>query len=414
MKKLIILGAGCGGTMMANKMRKNLSREDWHITIIDKDNIHDYQPGYLFVPFGINTEKEIRKTKREFIKPGIDFVISELVNVDWDKQEVSTATRGKFQYDILIMSTGCDTRTEEVEGLAETWGKTAYGFYRYDDCIALKKALGSFEGGKLVISIAEMPIKCPVAPIEFAFLVDWHLHERGIRDKVEIEYVTPLTGAFTKPVATKILTEAFKKKGINITPNFALGSVDGERKVIQAYDGQEVAYDLLVSIPPNFGSQVMIESGMSDPMGYIPVDKHTLQPKDWPNVWVLGDGTNVPTSKAGAVTHFQADILEENIMAFIDGKAQHARSDGHATCFIESGYGKGYLIDFNYDVEPVVGQYPFPGIGPLGLLQDTELNHISKLLFKWAYYNLLLAGTWLGPPALQLAGKHMNMIQKRH
>lgn len=330
MKKLVILGAGCGGTMMANKMRKHLDRNEWNITIIDKDNIHDYQPGYLFVPFGINTEKEIRKTKREFIKPGIDFVISELVNVDWDKQEVTTKSKGKFQYDILIMSTGCDVRPEEVEGLAETWGKDVYGYYRYDHCIELKKALAQFQGGKLVVNIAEMPIKCPVAPLEFAFLADWHFHERGIRDKVEIEFVTPLTGAFTKPVATAVLAAACEQKNIKITPNFALGGVDGERKVISSYDGTEVNYDMLVSIPPNFGSQVMIDSGISDPMGYIPVDKHTLQPKDRSNVWVLGDGTNVPTSKAGAVAHFQADILEENIMSFINGEAQHARSDGHA------------------------------------------------------------------------------------
>ncbi len=330
MKKLVILGAGCGGTMMANKMRKHLDRNEWNITIIDKDNIQDYQPGYLFVPFGINTGKEIRKTKREFIRPGIDFVISLLINVDWDKQEVTTKTKGKFQYDILIMSTGCDVRPEEIEGLAETWGKDVYGYYRYDHCIELKKALAQFQGGKLVVNIAEMPIKCPVAPLEFAFLADWHFHERGIRDKVEIEFVTPLTGAFTKPVATAVLTAACAQKNIKITPNFALGGVDGEKKVIFSYDGIEIDYDMLVSIPPNFGSQVMIDSGISDPMGYIPVDKHTLQPKERGNVWVLGDGTNVPTSKAGAVAHFQADILEENIMAFINGEAQHARSDGHA------------------------------------------------------------------------------------
>jgi sulfide:quinone oxidoreductase len=330
MKKLVILGAGCGGTMMANKMRKHLDRNKWNITIIDRDNNHDYQPGYLFVPFGINSPKEIRKTKREFIKPGIDFVISELVNVDWDKQEITTETAGKFSYDILIMSTGCDTRPEEVEGLGEAWNKTAFGYYTYNDCIQLKKALAQFEGGKLVVNIAEMPIKCPVAPLEFAFLVDWHLQQRGIREKVDLQFVTPLTGAFTKPVATQVLNQACVEKNITIVPNFALGSVDGDRKVIQAYDGQEVDYDLLVSIPPNFGSEVMIESGVADPMGYIPVDKHTLQPEGRANVWVLGDGTNVPTSKAGAVAHFQADILEENIMAYIEGEAQHARSDGHA------------------------------------------------------------------------------------
>lgn len=329
MKRLVVLGAGSGGTMMANKMRKNLD-SDWSITLIDKDNIHYYQPGYLFVPFDINKPSEIRRSRREFIKPGIDFVISKLTNVDWDKQEVTTETEGKFKYDILIMSTGCDIKPEEVEGLAEGWGNDIYGFYRFGDCQELGKALKQFTGGKLVINIAEMPIKCPVAPLEFAFLADWHFHTRGIRDKVEIEFVTPLPGAFTKPIATRVLTDALEEKNIKLTTNYSIGSVDAQKKVIESYDGTAVDYDMLVSIPPNFGSDVMIDSGIADPMGYIPVDKHTLQPEGRDNVWVLGDGTNVPTSKAGAVAHFQGDVLEENILAYINGGVQHARSDGHA------------------------------------------------------------------------------------
>lgn len=330
MKKIVILGAGCGGTMMANKLRRDLDPLEWSITIIDKDNDHYYQPGFLFVPFDINTPKEIRKSKREFLPTGVDFVISELTNVDWDKQEVKTKTKGKFNYDILVMATGCDIRPEEIEGLADGWGKDIFGYYRYDHCQDLRKALKKFEGGRMVVNIAEMPIKCPVAPLEFAFLADWWLTERGIRDKTEIEFVTPLSGAFTKPVATKVLTSACVEKNIKITPNFSLGSVDAEKKIIAAYDGTEVNYDLLISIPPNFGSQVMIDSGISDPMGYIAVDKGTLQPEGRDNVWVIGDGTNVPTSKAGAVAHFEADILHENIMAYIEGESQHARFDGHA------------------------------------------------------------------------------------
>ncbi len=329
MKKIVILGAGSGGTMMANKMRKNLDN-DWSITLIDKDNVHYYQPGFLFVPFGINKPAEIKRSKREFIKPGIDFVISEITNVDWDKQEVTTKTEGTFKYDILIMSTGCGVRIDAVEGLQDGWGKDIYGFYGFEDCQNLTRALREFKGGKLVVNIAEMPIKCPVAPLEFAFLADWFFHTKGIRDNVEIEFVTPLTGAFTKPIASRVLTEVMEEKNIKMTPAFNLYSVDHEKKTIQSYEGKSVDYDMLVSIPPNFGAQVMIDSGISDPMGYIQVDKHTLQPEGRENVWALGDGTNVPTSKAGAVAHFQGDVLEENILAYIDGSEQHARSDGHA------------------------------------------------------------------------------------
>jgi sulfide:quinone oxidoreductase len=405
MKKLLILGGGTGGTMMANKMRRKLSK-DWSITVIDKDNIHDYQPGYLFVPFGINSPQEIRKTKREFFDPGIEFVVAEIANVDWDKQQVTTTASGKFSYDLLIMATGCDIRPEEIEGLAEGWGEDIHGFYRFDDCLRLQRALENFSGGRLVINIAEMPVKCPVAPLEFMFLADWWFHQRDLREKVEIELVTPLSGAFTKPVATAILTEAARVKGIKITPNFALGSVDHRQKISEAYDGTQVNYDLLVSIPPNFGSQVMIDSGLADPMGYIPLDKHTLQPVGRDNVWVLGDGTNVPTSKAGSVAHFQGDVLEENIMAYVNGHRQHERFDGHTNCFIESGFEKAYLIDFNYETEPLTGNFPLPGVGPLSLLGDTRMNHIGKLMFKWIYFNLLLKGAWLGPHAMTMAGKN--------
>ena len=328
-KNLVILGAGCAGTMVANKLRRRLHRDEWTITIIDKDDRHVYQPGLLFIPFGIYQPEEIVRSRSEFIARDIRFVIDEINHVDTEKQRVETMA-GSYPYDQLIVATGVELAPGEIPGLMEGWQKVAFDFYTLPGAINLHKAMRNFKGGKLVLNIAEFPFKCPVAPLEFAFLADWYFHTRGIRDKVEIEFVTPLTGAFTKPVATAVLTSACEQKNIKITPNFALGSVDGERKVISSYDGTEVDYDMLVSIPPNFGSQVMIDSGISDPMGYIPVDKHTLQPKDRPNVWVLGDGTNVPTSKAGAVAHFQADILEENIMAYINGEAQHARSDGHA------------------------------------------------------------------------------------
>lgn len=329
MKRIVILGAGSGGTIMANKLRKDLD-DNWSIVVIARDNVHDYQPGYLFVPFGINKPREIRRSRREFLKPGIDFVVSELTNVDWDKQEIQTATEGKFRYDILVMATGCDIKADEIPGLAESWGNDIQGFYRYDDCIDMGKKLRDFKGGRLVLNIAEMPIKCPVAPLEFVFLADWYFTERGMRDDVQIDFVTPLAGAFTKPVATRVLTDACKEKNINIIPNFALESVDASKKSIASYDGKEVEYDLLVSVPPNFGADVMIDSGISDPMGYIEVDKHTLQPAGYDNVWALGDGTNVPTSKAGAVAHFQADVIHENILSYIDGAEQHAKSDGHA------------------------------------------------------------------------------------
>lgn len=330
MKRIVILGAGTGGTMMANKLRRDLDPEEWGITIIDRDLFHYYQAGFLFLPFGISKPKEIVRNRKSLIPRGVDFVLSELSNIDWDAQTVTTTTAGKFRYDVLIMSTGCRIMPEEVEGMMDGWQKNIFDYYTFEGAMNLSKALKKFEGGKLVINIAEMPIKCPVAPLEFAFLADWYFQEQGIRDKVEIEFVTPLSSAFTKPVATKVLSQACEEKNIHITPNFSLSSVDADRKVIQSYTGQEVEYDMLVSIPPNFGAQVMMDSGLSDPMGYIPIDKYTCQPPGRDNVWAIGDGTNAPASKAGSVAHYMADVIHENIMAYIDGTPQHVRFDGHA------------------------------------------------------------------------------------
>lgn len=412
MKKIVILGSGTGGTIMANKLRRDLDRNEWSITIIDQDNNHYYQPGFLFVPFGVNTAKELRKSKREFMPVGVDFVISELTNVDWDKQEVTTKTAGKFTYDILIMSTGCDIRPDEIEGMMDGWGKNIFDYYTYNGCQALKKAINKFEGGRLVLNIAEMPIKCPVAPIEFVFLADWYFQKRGIRDKVEIALVTPLTGAFTKQVATEVLDQTAIDKGIKVIPNYNIGSVDSERKVIAAYDGTEENYDLLVAIPPNMGAQVMADSGVGDVTGFIPADKHTLQPAGRDNVWVMGDGGGFGATKAGSVVHYQSDVVHENIMAYINGEPQHGWSDGHTFCYIESGFEKGYCIDYNYEIEPVVGDYPFPGVPLVALLKDSEMNHIGKLMFKWIYWHLLLKGVWLGPATMQLEGKQLQMSKK--
>lgn len=409
MGRIVILGAGTGGTIMANKLREELSRDEWDITIIDKNDTHVYQPGLLFVPFGEYKPEDTVKSRSQFIPRGVDFVVDEITKVDPENNVVHTKN-ASFNYDWLIVGLGCRIVPEEVEGMMDGWGKNIFDFYTLKGAVALHKALENFEEGKLVLNIAEMPIKCPVAPIEFVFLADWYFHERGIRDKVEIELVTPLPGAFTKPVATKVFTKVAEDKNIKITGDFNIGEVNAEEGYIESFDGKKVNYDLLVAVPPNFGSQVIEDSDMGD-MGYVDTDKHTLKAKRWDNVYVIGDSTNVPTSKAGSVTHFEADILIENIMAEINGRKPPAIYDGHSNCYIESGFGKALLIDFNYDTEPLPGKYPLPVVGPFDLLGDTEMNHWGKLLFKWVYWNMLLpAGEMPIGADMYMYGKHVPAI----
>lgn len=256
------------------------------------------------------------------------------------------------------------------------------------------------------MAITELPYKCPVAPLEFVFLADAYFTELGIRDKVEISYVTPMPGAFTKPVATKMLSELLAEKNIEVIPDFYIERVDNDAKKLISYDEQEVDFDVLTVVPVNMGDDMIERSGLGDDLNFVPTDKHTLQSVAHENIFVLGDASNIPTSKAGSVAHFAAEILFENLMSAIEGRPLHAKFDGHANCYIETGFGKGALIDFNYDTEPLPGTFPLPGIGPFGLLKNTKINHYGKVMFRWIYWHILLKGKELPvEPLMTMAGK---------
>jgi sulfide:quinone oxidoreductase len=252
-----------------------------------------------------------------------------------------------------------------------------------------------------------MPIKCPVAPLEFVFLADWYYTERGMRDKVEIVYATPLEGAFTKPKASEMLGGLMAEKNIQVVPNWNTGEVDGEKRVLSTWDGREMNYDLLVTIPTNMGSDLIERSEIGDEGNWVPTDRHTLQSQVAENIFVIGDATDLPSSKAGSVAHFEGEVLEENLLRAIEGRELLPEFDGHANCFVETGFGKAVLIDFNYETEPLPGRFPLPAVGPLTLLEESEMNHWGKLAFKWMYWNLLLKGE-----EIPLAEARMSMAGK--
>ena len=410
MRKLLILGAGTGGTIMANRLAPVLDPAEWEITIVDQDEVHYYQPGFLFIPFGIYTRADVIKPKREFLPRGVNVVMSKIELIEPDKNRVKLGNGKVLQYDYLIIATGTRIHPEETEGMKDgAWHKNIFDFYTIEGAVKLANFLKYWEGGRMVLNIVEMPIKCPVAPLEFVFLADWWFTEQGIRDKVEIVFVTPLPGAFTKPRAAKFLGNFLEKKNIHLVSEFNIERVDPAKNKIISYDEREVEYDLLVTIPTNMGDEVIARSGMGDDLNFIPTDRHTLQAKNYENIFVLGDATDLPSSKAGSVAHFESEVLYENFLRAVDRRPLLPDFDGHANCFIESGFGKGILIDFNYDVEPLPGKYPLPGIGPFSLLEETKMNHWGKMMFRWIYWNLLLKGAELPVEAqMNMAGKRMG------
>ena len=410
MKKILILGAGTAGTMMSNKLRKALDVEEWEITLVDQFKTHYYQPGFLFIPFGFYGKKDVVKPKKEFVPTGVNLIFSEIDKIVPEENKVYLSDDSHvLTYDYLIIATGTKTFPEETSGLKDKlWYKDIFDFYTLEGAMALAEYFKTWKGGKLVVNVAELPYKCPVAPLEFVFLADAFFTERGMRRDVDITLATPLPGAFTKPKATKLLGGMLEKKNINIVPDYNVAQVDNDNKKIVDYGGKEIQFDCLVSIPTNMGDKLIERSGMGDDMNFVPTDKNTLQAEKYENVFVLGDAANIPTSKAGSVAHFAGDVLLENLMCAIENRPFTASFDGHANCYILTGHGMGTLIDFNYDTEPLPGTFPLPGVGPFGLLKETRTNYYGKIIFRWMYWHILLKGKEM-PIASQMsmAGKEI-------
>jgi sulfide:quinone oxidoreductase len=408
MKRLVVLGAGTAGTMVVNKLHRLLDRRQWRITVVDQTETHQYQPGFLFIPFGRYRPSQVVKPRRKFLPPGVELVLGEVYRVDADASQVRLANGQRIAYDFLVIATGTSPHPEQTPGmLGSLWRTSVFDFYSLDGATALAQALQRFDGGRLVVHIVDLPIKCPVAPLEFTFLVEAYLRHRGIRDRVEIVYATPLPGAFTKPIASARLGSMLDERGIVVEPDFLVERIDEQAKALVSYDERVIPFDLLVTVPLNMGADFIARSGLGDELNYVPVDRHTMLSRTYDNVFAIGDANDIPTSKAGSVAHFSVDVFTENFLQLIHGLPMTGRFDGHANCFVESGDGKGLLIDFNYDTEPLPGTYPVPVVGPFALLRETARNHWGKLAFRWMYWHLLLPGRPIPLPA------HMSMAGKR-
>jgi sulfide:quinone oxidoreductase len=406
-KRIVILGGGTGGTMTANRLRRRYDADEAEIHVVDRDDRHLYQPGLLFVPFGLASSEEIVRPRGRQLRGGIVFHEAEVAWVEPDRDEVVLVDGDVLPYDVLVVASGARLQPEETEGLTGAgWNERIFTFYTPEGAEALRDALERFDGGRLVVNLVDMPIKCPVAPLEFAFLADWFLRERGIRGQTELVYSTPLDSAFTKATCAERLSFLLGEKEIELVTEFSAGEVDGVGGTLSSYDGRSLDFDLLVTVPLHGGAAYLERTpGLADALGFVPTDKATLQTGFKPNVFALGDATDLPTSKAGSVTHFEAEVLSENVgRYFADEELEHG-FDGHANCFIETGFHKALLIDFNYDIEPLPGHFPSP-LG-LPLLKESRLNHLGKLAFQWVYWHALLPGREIPSigPAMPTRGK---------
>ena len=299
--------------------------------------------------------------------------------------------------------------------LGPEWRRSIFDFYTLEGAEALAAALQRFDRGRLVVHITEMPIKCPVAPLEFTFLAEAWLRERGLRDRVELVYVTPLDGAFTKPVASAHLGAMLEERKVHVESDFLVERIDPERKMLVSYDEREIPFDLLVTVPLNMGADFVARSGLGDELNYVPVDKHTQLSTSLRQ--------HLRRRRRQRHPHVQGrvrrallgrDLRATTSSHHVAGRPMTGSFDGHANCFVESGDDKALLIDFNYDTEPLTGTYPLPLVGPISLLKETRTNHLGKLAFRWIYWNVLLPGRPIPLPAqMSMAGKHEAETETR-
>jgi sulfide:quinone oxidoreductase len=382
-KRIVILGGGVGGTLTANllsrKLRRQVKAGAVTITVVDQTGQHTYQPGFMYIAMGGERAEKLQRPERGLLDGGVNLVVGEVEKVDEATQSVQLKDGERIGYDYLVLATGSRILPEAIEH----FDTEAHHFYSAPDALKLRKALDAFKGGKIVVAIAGMPYKCPPAPLEVSFLIESELRDRGLRDKSEVHFCSPIGRAFTIESVSEMATPIFEQKGIEVHTFFNVEAIDPARKVVMSLEGEELPYDLLILVPPHKGQQFLMDSGLAPaPGGWLPTDRATLQVGGRPNVFALGDATDLPLSKAGSTAHFEAPVVTERIAASVMGRdvdPKHGDYQGKVMCFFEIGDGKGTLLQFDYEHPP---RPPKPN----------QLWHLGKIVFNKTYWHTVPKG----------------------
>jgi len=375
MKKVVVLGGGVGGTIVANLLAKRLRPDEAEITLVDKTGKHVYQPGFVYVAFENLAPRKLVRDERRLLRKRVRLVRGEAVRIDTEARKVHLADGTALEYDRLVLALGARLTPEELPGFKEA----AQHFYSLDAASRLRTALESFRGGKVVVTVASVPYKCPPAPSEAACQLDYYFTRRGIRDKVDIHFLSPLSRVFPLEPVNPVVEQIFAKHDIRSTIFFNVESIDTEKRIVNSIEGESVPYDLLIMVPPHRGAKVVEDSGLGDRGGWLPTDKYTLRSKAHPDIFGLGDCTDVPVSKSGAAAHFEAKVVAKSIVADLRGQPAPLKYDGRVTCYCDAGYHKGISMSFDYEHPPVPP--------PLGLK-----DWLGKQILNRAYWFLIPQG----------------------
>ena len=372
--KVVVLGGGVGGKLAANLLAKALGR-DARVAVVDPTGMHHYQPGYLYVALGQANGRWLARDERTLLRKEVDLVIDGAVQVDPDAGKVLLERGGSLDWDYLVLATGARLVHDQIPGLVEG----AHEFYSIDGAQRLREELRRFEGGRILVGVAGIPYKCPPAPVEFAFMVEEYLRRRGIREKSEITLLSPINRAFTIESASKVIQPIMEERGIGLTTFFNVEEVDPSAGVVASLEGEKAEYELLVLVPPHRGQSVISASGLGDPSGWLPTDKHTLQVEGQERIFALGDATNLPISKSGSTANFEAPVIASRIVSLVRGSAPKENYGGKVMCFLETGNRKATVLRFDYEHPPAPPQ-------------PNNVWHAAKWMFNRMYWETVPQG----------------------
>lgn len=381
--KLLILGGGSAGVMLANRMRNEFSPDAVEIVVIERSDKHIYQPAFTLVVFDLEKPENIIKPTKDLFFDGIKVIIDEATKIDPHNNKVSTAKSGDISYDYLVIATGAKLNFAEPEGMKEGLDKeqNVFNFYTLDGALKVRDALKNIDGGTIVSTFAELPIKCPAAPIKFILMAEDMMRRLGKREKFKFVLTTPMPAAFSRPPYMYALNNIFASRGIDVKANFAPSEVDHTKGFLKDFGGKEVNFDLLCITPPHQGEAVVENSeGVGDAAGWVSCDKNHMASKNFSNIYSIGDAPDFPTSKTASGARKQAKILTERFKEIMKGKQPTATYDGEIICPILTRDKRVIFANFNYteSLSPAIESY---------------INWVLKVhMLRPMYFNLMLKG----------------------
>ncbi|MBF0444133.1 MAG: NAD(P)/FAD-dependent oxidoreductase [Magnetococcales bacterium] len=370
-KKILVVGGGLAGTIVANGLCRHIGKElrngKAQITMLGTSEQHLYQPALLFVPFGLAGEEDLFRNQRKLLNRYITYHVDPAKHIDAENKKVTTESGKVLDYDYLILATGSRIMPQTIPGMEEG----ALWFYDLDGARKMRTALQAFKGGKIIINV-NAPHKCPVAPLEITFMLYDYLTKRGLIDKTEITYTYPIGRLHAlEPVAHWCKPE-MDKKGIKYETFFNAESVDPAKKTITSMEGITLDYDMLITIPPHSGMDVVDNSNLGKG-GWATTDPKSLLHTEHDSIFVIGDTTNIPISKAGSTAHFETEVVIANITSMIQEGCWSRYYDGKVFCFVETGMDEGTYVWFDYENPPNPGP-------------PSQMIHWLKLTYNRLYW----------------------------